>query len=110
MKLASEVLDNSEKAQNIRIKDQVTFDARERHLIEAKASVMALDVHLSHIFSLIMLNPEGCFTDTKGRMKTEKEAVKILDNRAEELGSKIDHEKNMIEKLLESDRKKFCNS
>ena len=109
MKLSSEVLDHAEKANNMRIVDDITFKARERHLIECRSSVMALDVHMTHIWRVLMLNPEGAFTDTKGRMKSPSEAIEKLDKFADSLGNKIDILKNMVGKVLESDRKKYQN-
>ena len=108
MRLASEVLDHCEKAQNIRLSaERVNYEARLAHLLEARASVMALDVHLSHIWSILMLNPQGCFTNTKGVMKSAADCTKILDKVAEDLGEKIDKEKNMLTALLESDKKRY---
>ena len=109
MHCASIVLDNAEQAQNIRITDNVSYELRKRHLLEARSGVMALDVHMTHIWQVLMLNPEGAFTDTKGRMKTEKEAIEILDKMAVSLGEKIDHEKNLLTKVLESDAKHYKN-
>lgn len=107
MHLASMVLDHTECAQNIRITDRVTFETREKHLVEARSYVMALDVHLSHIWVLMMENPQGCFTNTKGETRQPADALRLLDNMADSLGEKIDFEKNLITKLLQSDKEKF---
>lgn len=104
---ASLVLDHTEAAQNIRVTDKVSYGLRRSHLLEARSWVMALDVHMTHIFRLIMTNPQGCFTDTKGRTKPPAEAVKLLNNMAESLGEKIDKEKNLITALLQSDKERY---
>lgn len=109
MKLASAVLDHCEAAQSVYIKDQVTFDIREKHLVEARASLMALDVHMSHVWRILMLNPEGCFTNTKGRMKNPNDAITILDRMAVSLGEKIDQERKLISGVMQSDKKKFTS-
>ena len=107
MHLASEVLDHAEKANNMRAIDEVSFKARERHLLECRSAVMALDVHMTHIWQILILNPEGCFTDTKGRMKNSSQAVETLDKWADNLGEKIDRLKHMVGKVMESDKKKY---
>ena len=59
--LASEVLDHTEKANSIYPSDAMRKELRKTHLLEARASLMALDVHLSHCYELMMTNPSGCF-------------------------------------------------
>lgn len=110
MHLASLVLDHCECAQNIRICDQVTMNLRETHIVEARAKLMALDVHMSHIWLIITTNPQGCFTNTKGQTKTPKEALEILDKMAVSLGEKIDQEKNYLAKLLQTDKENYKKS
>lgn len=108
MHLASETLDHCEKAQNIRLtEEEINYKTRRYHLMEARASVMALDVHLSHIWAILMTNPQGCFTNTKGETKSADDAIKILDKMAIQLGENIDKEKNLLTALLESDKKRY---
>ena len=107
MKMASSLLDNAEMAQNIRVTDKISFDLRRTHLLEARAALMALDVHMSHIWRMMMTNPQGCFTDTKGRIKTPSDAITILDKMAVSLGEKIDQEKNLLTKVMESDKGRY---
>ena len=113
MKLASNVLDHAEMANSIFVTDDISYEARRAHLIEARASVVALDVHMSHIWRLMMTNPQGCFTDTKGRIRTPSEAIAILEKMAVSLGEKIDKEKNLLSKVMSSDKEKHnggCDS
>ena len=107
MRLASETLDNAEKAQNIRITDEVTFNLRREYLQRSRASLMALDVHMAHIWQTLMKNPQGAFTNTKGNTIPPSEAIERLDKMAESLGEKIDKEKNLITSLLQSDKQKL---
>ena len=107
MQNAHDLLSNCEYAQNTRVYDEQTFLMRRGYLIEARNRLMALDVDMTHVYCTLMLNPEGAFTDTKGRMKTASQAIEKLDKMAESLGEKIDHEKNMIESLMVSDAKRY---
>ena len=107
MKLASETLDHCEKANNIRVTDDVTYGLRREHLAEAVSSVMALDVHLSYIWELLMENPQGAFTNTKGQTRPPAEAIGILDKMAASLGEEIDKVKNLTRKVIESDKRSW---
>lgn len=109
MNLASEVLDFAEKAQNIRITDEVTYKLRREYLEASRASVMALDVHMTHIWMILMTNPQGAFTNTKGETISSSNAKARLNGMADSLGDKIDKEKNLITGLLEADKKKFMS-
>lgn len=72
--LASEVLDHTEKANSIYPSDATRKELRKRHLLEARASLMALDVHLAHCYELMMTNPAGCFTNSSGATLRPAEA------------------------------------
>ena len=107
MRLASEVIDNAEKANNIKITDNVSYELRRTHLLEARSVVMAFDVHMAYIWRVMMTNPQGCFTNTNGETKTPKEAKKILNKMADDLGNYIDEFKNKVSALLISDTKRY---
>ena len=107
MAIASKIIDEAEGANSVRIIDRTTYEVRRKHLLEARAGVKALDVHMYYIWKTISTNPQGCFTNTKGETKTPAEALKILDTMAENLGCMIDEASNKISKVLESDKKKF---
>ncbi len=104
IRLASEVLDNCEKANSIYPHDEQRMSLRAAHLIEARASLMALDVHMAHCYQAMMLNPEGCFTTSSGRTVTSSDAKRKLERMAESLGSLIDHENNLLIKVMNSDK------
>ncbi len=104
--LASAVLDHSEKANNIYPSDDVRKELREKHLLEARAALMALDVHLSHCYDLMMTNPSGCFTTSNGKSVSPADAKRKLENMAQELGSLIDYENSMLTNVLKSDKKR----
>lgn len=107
MHLASEVLDNAEKANNIKITDKISYELRKTHLLEARSAVMAFDVHMAYVWRAMTKNPQGCFTNTKGETKKPDDAIKILDNMADELGCYIDEFKNKVTALLNSDTKRY---
>ena len=102
--LASEVLDNCEKAQAIFPKDDIKIEKRYGHLLEARASLMALDVHMAHVYELMMTNPQGCFMNSKGETIPPAEAEKKLEDMSQSLGEKIDEENNLIQKVISSDK------
>ena len=104
IELASKVLDNCEEAQAIFPKDEIRKELRYRHLLEARAALMALDVHMSHVYELMMKNPQGCFMDSKGNSLPPAEAEKRLEKMAQSLGEKIDSENNLIQKVIASDK------
>lgn len=95
-KLAGEVLDHAEKANSIFPSDAQRISLRKAHLLEARASLMALDVRLTHCYMLMMENPEGCFTTSKGKSVGPKDAMEKLDKMAQSLGELIDRENELL--------------
>lgn len=102
--LASEVLDHTEKANSIYPSDDMRKELRKTHLLEARASLMALDVHLSHCYELMMTNPSGCFTTGSGNSVKGSDAKKKLEHMAQELGELIDKENGLLTNVLKSDK------
>lgn len=95
-KLAGEVIDHAEKANSIFPSDPQRVELRKAHLLEARASLMALDVRLTHCYTLMSQNPQGCFTDGKGKSLPPSEAMEKLDRMAQSLGEKIDQENELL--------------
>ena len=58
-KLAGEVIDHAEKANSIYPSDDQRRQLRKAHLLEARASLMALDVRLTHCYLIMTQNPQG---------------------------------------------------
>lgn len=102
--LASEVVDHAEKANSIYPSDTTRKELRKTHLLEARASLMALDVHLCHCYQLMMTNPAGCFTTTSGKAVGSSDAKKKLEHMAQELGELIDQENHLLTNVLKSDK------
>lgn len=89
--LAGEVKDHAEKANSIfpaGAQLELRVKLRTEHLLEARASLMALDSRLTDCYLVMMQNPEGCFTTSKGKTVGPKEAVEKLDAMAQSLGEK----------------------
>lgn len=105
-RLASEVVDNAEKANSIFPSDTVRRDLRERHLLEARASLMALDVKLSQCYQIMSLNAEGCFETSTGKAVAKSDAIKKLDKMSQTLGELIDKENTLLTGVLKSDQQK----
>jgi len=95
-KLAGEVKDFSEKANSIFPSDAQRVDLRTAHLLEARASLMALDSRLTDCYLIMNQNPEGCFTTAKGKSVGPKDAMEKLDRMAQSLGELIDKENELL--------------
>lgn len=54
-KLAGEVVDHCEKANSIFPSDEQRINLRKAHLLEARASLKALDVRLTHCYNVLIL-------------------------------------------------------
>lgn len=102
--LASEVIDHAEKANSIYPSDDLRKELRKTHLLEARASLMALDVHLAHCYEVMMLNPAGCFTSKTGSPVQASDAKRKLENMAQSLGELIDTENGLLTNVLKSDK------
>lgn len=105
-KLAGEVIDHAEKANSIFPSDLQRVELRKAHLLEARASLVALDVRLTHCYTLMSQNPQGCFTDGKGKSLPPSEAMEKLDRMAQSLGEKIDQENELLKGQIKGLAKK----
>lgn len=95
-KLAGEVIDHCEKANSIYPSDVQRIELRKTHLLEARASLMALDVRLTLCYDVMNQNPEGAFTNSKGATVDSRKAVEKLDKMAQSLGDLIDRENELL--------------
>lgn len=100
--LAGEVLDHAEKGNSIFPSDDQRRELRKAHLLEARASLMALDVRLSHCYTVMALNPEGCYTTAKGRTLSGTDAMERLDRMAQTLGELIDRENELLKGAIKN--------
>lgn len=100
--LAGDVLDICEKANHIYPSGEDNKRIRKEMLLNARASLMALDVRLTTCYELMNRNPQGCF-EKEISASTAKEKISKM---ADKLGVLIDKEKNLITAVMESDRKR----
>jgi len=100
--LAHDIIANAEMANTMQPVDQVRFELRQKYLLQARASLGALDVQLAHVYDLLMLNPEGAFDN-----KDKSGAIKKLDRMAENLGCLIDDEGKLLSGVLKYDKQAF---
>ena len=105
-KLAGEIIDHAEKANSIFPSDAQRVELRKAHLLEARASLMALDARLTHCYLIMNENPEGCFTTSTGRTVDAREAAEKLEAMADNLGAKIDRENDLLKGQIESTSKR----
>lgn len=101
-KLAGEVIDQAEKANSIFPSDPQRMELRKAHLLEARASLMALDVRLTHCYLILNQNPEGAFTNSKGNPVKSADATEKLDKMAQNLGELIDKENELLKGAIKS--------
>ncbi len=104
--LAGEVMDKAEMANKTFPSDDQRKALRKGYLLEAQAALSALDVRLTHAYLIMSQNPQGCFTDSKGKSVPAAEATEKLDAMAQSLGELIDAEGDRIKGTMESDRKR----
>ena len=101
-KLAGEVIDHAEKANSIYPSDDQRRQLRKAHLLEARASLMALDVRLTHVYLILNQNPEGAFTTSKGNPVKSQDAMEKLDKMAQNLGELIDKENELLKGAIKN--------
>ena len=101
-KLAGEVLDHAEKANSIYPSDPQRIELRKAHLLEARASLMALDVRLSHCYAILDHNPEVAFTNSTGKQVEAGKAEQKLENMAQSLGELIDKENELLKGVIKA--------
>lgn len=94
--LAGAVMDQAEMANKIYPSDPQRQELRKGHLLESLAALSALDVRLTHCYLIMAQNPQGCFTDAKGKTLPAAEAMDKLDSMAQHLGELIDQENDLL--------------
>ena len=105
-RLAGQAMDHAEQANKIFPSDGQRKELRKAHHLEALAALSALDVRLTHCYEILYCNPQGAFTDSKGKSVPPKEAAERLDRMAQELGELIDQEETLLRNIMESDKKR----
>ena len=96
------IIDHAEKANSIFPSDNQRIEMRKAHLLEARASLMALDVRLTHVYLILNQNPEGAFTTSKGNPVKSQDAMEKLDKMAQNLGELIDKENELLKGAIKN--------
>ena len=65
--LAGQVMDHAEQANKIFPSDAQRKELRKMHHLEALSALSALDVRLTHCYEILYCNPQGAFTDNRGK-------------------------------------------
>ena len=99
-KLAGEIIDHAEKSNSIFPSHNQRIEMRKAHHLEARASLMALDVRLTHCYLIMTQNPQGCFTTPSGKSVDAKKATERLDKMAQKLGELIDKENDLLQGMI----------
>lgn len=94
--LSGEVATHAEEANSMLPTDAERIHLRKVHLLQARASLMALDVQLGRCYMILMQNPQGAFTNGSGQAVDASKANKKLDNMAQHLGELIDKENSLL--------------
>ena len=115
--LAGEVMDHTEKANKIYPSDEQRKAQRKAHLLEALASLSALDEaeherphkRSSVLLYLVILFAAAFLLLLMSyfmQQRANQEAMDKLDRMAQSLGELIDREDTLLRNILESDRKR----
>lgn len=99
---ASELLSSCVKANNSYPKGYEYAKMREFYLVKAIGALDTLDIMMSHIYGILMLNPEGAFSKSNGKSVPEKDAVERLNAMCSTIGGLINKEKGMLVALRKS--------
>ena len=102
--LASKVLSNAVSAYSISPTDEVGYTERKVYLLRAAGALDSLDVHLSHVYEVLMMNPEGAFSTSNGKTVPGSRATEKLEFMAQSLGEKIDEEGKLIREARRMDK------
>lgn len=100
--LAGQLQAHTEQANAIYPSSVQRKDLRRAHLLEARASLMALDAALTLAYTVLRQNPQGAFTTNKGERMDAGRALKRLENLADNIGQMIDRENALLKGAIKS--------
>lgn len=103
VQLANDVISYSMKANSMLPSDEARYEERKVYLLRARASLYALDYQMCRVYEILLLNPEGAFSNHL----RSGEAIRRLDKMAESLGCSIDDEIRLLNGVMKSDRESF---
>ncbi len=75
--------------------------------VDKLACLQALERKLMDMIRILYMNPSKCFSRKNGKNYTTSEATKMLDNKLEGLGVQFAKQYDLLNGVLESDKKKY---
>lgn len=103
---AMKVLQECNIANNFYPSDEATLEKRKTHLRVAKGYLKSLDYTLSYCYDILMLNPQGAFTNAKGETLPSSKAKDKINKSSQTLGELISKEYELISKRIKNDKVK----
>lgn len=103
IKMASTLVTECGMANAIYPNSDMAIEKRKAHLIEAKAALSALDIMCGHIYSTLLLNPQGAFRTSSDKAVDSETAIKRLDDLSQMLGEMIDAESKLVSGVIRND-------
>lgn len=99
MELASDLLTYTESANSTKIANPKATELYMNYLLQAKAALNSLDIHLAHCVELMMMNPQGCFQN-KDKVIDKSKAQQKISKICYKLGCFIDEEDQLLSNLI----------
>lgn len=99
--------DTAYMANEIYPTNRAEYQLRRALLKVSMATLHALDKRMSDVYQNLMVNPSEAFNRQNGKPVAKAEAIKKLDRLAENLGSRIDRQDNLLKGVMDSDRVRF---
>lgn len=106
IKMASILVTECGMANAIYPNSDMAFEKRKEHFVEAKAALSSLDIMCGHIYSTLMLNPQGAFRTSSDKLLDGETAIKRLDDLCQTLGEMIDTEDKLLSGIIRNDRER----
>ena len=81
-----------------------------RILLNVSVGVLhVLDKRMADVYQLLMVNPSEAFNRKNGKPFPKADAIRILDNMAEDLGCMIDDQDKLLKGVRDSDKARFSD-
>ena len=102
--LAIEVVTHAEKANDIYPSDEDRKRQRQEEWLAARSALISLDLVLGMCYDVMIQNPQGCFTNSKGDTIPPSEAKAKIEAAAQRIGEMIDKERTLLTKMLKNNK------
>ena len=102
--LAIEVVTHAEKANDIYPSDEDRKRQRQEEWLAARSALISLDLVLGMCYDVMIQNPQGCFTNSKGDTNPPSEAKAKIEAAAQRIGEMIDKERALLTKMLKNNK------